>query len=70
MILRTKAGGSVATGRSSHARQVKGNDLDKKGYPGALGCGLGVGLATPSRENVLLRIFKNWKPDEDNFGGG
>ena len=26
------AGGSVATGRASHARQVKGDDPDKKGY--------------------------------------
>jgi hypothetical protein len=28
------AGGSVAAGRISHARQVKGDDPDKKGYPG------------------------------------
>jgi hypothetical protein len=28
------AGGSVATGRASHARQVKGDDPDKKAYPG------------------------------------
>ena len=26
-------GGGVATGRASHARQVKGDDPDKKGYP-------------------------------------
>jgi hypothetical protein len=34
--------------RSSHARQVKGGDLDKTGYPGAPGWGLGVGLSTPN----------------------
>jgi hypothetical protein len=31
------AGGSVATGRVSHAGQVKGDDPDKKGYPGPPG---------------------------------
>ena len=36
-----------ATGRASHARQVKGDDLDKKGYPGPPGLGFGVGLTTP-----------------------
>jgi hypothetical protein len=39
------AGGSVATGRASHAGQVKGDDLDEKGYPGPPGWGLG--LTTP-----------------------
>ena len=41
------AGGSVATDRASHARQVKGDDRDKKGYPGPPGWGLGVELTTP-----------------------
>ena len=41
------AGGSVATGRASHDRQVKGDDRDKKGYPGPRGLGLGVELTTP-----------------------
>ena len=31
----------------SHARQVKGDDPDKKGYPGPPGWGFGVGLTTP-----------------------
>jgi hypothetical protein len=30
-------GGSVATGRVSQARPVKGDDPDKKGYPGPPG---------------------------------
>ena len=33
-------GGSVATGRVSHDGQVKGDDPDKKGYPGPPGWGL------------------------------
>ena len=36
----TYAGGSVATGRASHARHVGGNDPDKKGYPDLPGWGL------------------------------
>jgi hypothetical protein len=42
------AGGSVATGRVSHAGQVKAHNLDKNGYPGPPGLGLGVGLTTPT----------------------
>jgi hypothetical protein len=38
------AGGRIATGRGSHAGQVKGDDPDKKGPPG---WGLGVRLTTP-----------------------
>jgi len=48
------AGGSVATGRASHARQVKGDDPDKKGYPGPPGWGLGVGLTTPSHKKCFV----------------
>ena len=35
------AGSSDATGMTSRARQVKGDDPDKKGYPGPPGWGLG-----------------------------
>jgi hypothetical protein len=41
------AGGSITTGRGSHAGQVKGDDPRKKGYPGAPGWGLRVGLTNP-----------------------
>jgi hypothetical protein len=39
--------GSVATGRASHAGQVKGDDPDKKGYPGPPGWGLWHGADNP-----------------------
>jgi hypothetical protein len=38
---------AYATGRASHARQVKGDDPDKMGYPGPPGWGFGAGLTTP-----------------------
>jgi hypothetical protein len=37
------AGGSVATGRVSHAIEVKDDDLDKVGYSGSPGWGVGRG---------------------------
>ena len=44
------AGSSSATGRASHARQIKGDDSDKKGYPSPPGWRLGMGLTTsPSK---------------------
>jgi hypothetical protein len=42
---------AYATGRASHARQVKGDDPDERGYPGPPGWGLGMGLTTPHRRN-------------------
>ena len=38
------SGSSDATGMTSHARQAKGDDLDKNRYPGPPGWGLGVRL--------------------------
>jgi hypothetical protein len=45
---------AYATGRASHARQVKGDDPDKKGYPGPPGWGFGVELTTShSKKNYF-----------------
>ena len=41
------AGGSVATGRASHATQVKSDDPHNKGQPGPPRRELGVGLTAP-----------------------
>jgi len=55
MNLRAMLVVAYATGRASHARQVKGDDPDKKGYPGPPGWGLGVRLTTPQCKNNLFR---------------
>jgi len=47
------AGSSDATGMISCARQVKGDDLDKKGYPGPPGWGLGVRLTLSPRKTCI-----------------
>jgi hypothetical protein len=46
---------AYATDRASHARQVKGDDPDEKGYPGPPDWGFGVGITTPRSKNLLLR---------------
>jgi hypothetical protein len=61
MIPRAMLAVAYATGRASHARQVKGDDPDKKGYPGLPGWGFGVGLTTPQVKNLLLRKSKKGK---------
>jgi hypothetical protein len=55
MIPRAMLAIACATGRASHARQVKGDDPDKKAYPGPPDWGLGVRLTTPLRKKILLR---------------
>jgi hypothetical protein len=47
MIPRAMLAVAYATGRASHVRQVKGDDPDKKGYPGPPGWGIRMGLTTP-----------------------
>jgi len=54
MIPRAVLAVAYATGRASHARQVKADDPDKKGYPGPPGWGLGVRLTTPPHKKILL----------------
>jgi hypothetical protein len=46
MIPKATPAVAYATGSSPQARQVKGEDPDKKGYSGPLAWGLGVGLTT------------------------
>jgi hypothetical protein len=42
---------------SSHAKQVKGDDPDKKGYPGPPGWGFGVGLTIPhSKKRICTKV--------------
>jgi hypothetical protein len=56
MILRAILAVAYATGRVSHARQVKGDDPDEKGYLGPPGWGLGVRLTTPlHKKNIVTR---------------
>jgi len=57
------AGGSVATVRATHARQVKGEQPDKERYPGPPGLRLGVLLATaPRKKSIAAKVQRG------NFG--
>jgi hypothetical protein len=47
------AGGSLATGRVSHARNVKGDGPDKKGYPGPPGWRSVTGMNSQVRQSYL-----------------
>jgi hypothetical protein len=69
MIPRAMLAVAYGTGRASHARQVKGDDPDKKGYPGPPGWVFGVGLTTPHSKNLLLRSRKRKKLDGFNDDG-
>jgi hypothetical protein len=54
MIQRAMLAVAYATGRASHARQIKGDDPDKKGYPGPPGWGFGMGLTTLSSKKLIV----------------
>jgi hypothetical protein len=64
-----KEGGSIATGRGSHAGQVKDDDPDKKGYPGPPGWGLGVRLTIPPCKNwICLETSTEASEEEEVWG--
>jgi len=70
MILRAMLAAAYATGRASHARQVKGDDPDKKGYPGPPSWEFGVGLTTPpSKEIIVTKIEQRKTLDRLNDDG-
>jgi hypothetical protein len=58
MIPRAMLAVAYATDRAFHARQVKGDDPDKKGYPGPPGWGLGVRLTTPPRKKYCYETSR------------
>jgi hypothetical protein len=45
---------AYATGRASHAGQVKGDDRDRKGYTDPPGWGFGVRLTTPHSKKLIV----------------
>jgi hypothetical protein len=48
----------------------KGDDPDKKGYPGPPGWGFGVGLTTPqSKKLIVTKVEKRKKLDGFNDDG-
>jgi hypothetical protein len=55
MIPRAMLAVAYATGRASHARQVKGGDPDKKGIPWSSRLGVWHGANNPTVKNLLLR---------------
>jgi len=64
MILRAMLAVAYATGRDFHARQIKGDDPDKKGYPGPPDWGFGVGLTTPhSKKLIGMKVEQRNKLD-------
>jgi hypothetical protein len=58
MILRAMLAVAYATGRVSHAKQVKGDEPDEKGYPGPPGWGLGVRLTTPPHKKYCYETSR------------
>ena len=59
------AGGSVAAGRASHARQVKGDDPGKKGHDGLSRFVFGLGLKSQPIESMFC--WEASKIEEDSM---
>jgi hypothetical protein len=61
---------AYATGRASHVREVKGDEPDKKGYPGPSGWGFGVRLTTPhSKKLIVTKVEQRKELDRFNDDG-
>jgi hypothetical protein len=70
MIPRAMLAVAYDTGMASHARQVKGDDPVKKGYPGPQGWGFGVGLTTPHiKKLIVTKVEQRKKLDGFNDDG-
>jgi hypothetical protein len=54
MIPRAMLAVAYVTGRASHARQVEGDDPDKKGDPDPPGWGFSVELTTPHSKKLIV----------------
>jgi len=68
-MVKCYAGSSIATGRASHARQVKGYDPDKNGYPGPPGWGLGMRLTPSPHKNIFFEKLLKLETDRNNKDG-
>jgi hypothetical protein len=60
---------AYATGRASDARQVKGDDPDKKGYSGPPGWKFDVGLTTPHSKKFVTKVEEKKELDGFNDDG-
>jgi hypothetical protein len=70
MIPRAMLAVAYATGRASHAIQVKGDDPEQKGYPGPPGWRFGMGLTPPhSKKLTVTKVEQRKKLDGFNEDG-
>jgi hypothetical protein len=70
MILRAMLAVAHAKSRAFHARQDKGDDPDKKKYPGPPGWVFGVGLTIPhSKKLIVTKVEQRNKLDRFNDDG-
>jgi hypothetical protein len=63
------SGGSVTTRRAYQAGKVEGDDPGSKGYPGLPGCGLEVGLTTPSGKKYYCHKSSKKKEEVKSHPG-